>query len=199
MTLYILLDTSGSMQGAKIGALNDCMSNIIIDLQETAYNGQNIDLSVMSFARSANWMYEEPRSVLDFEWKVLDANGMTSLGEACTKLSNHLDVYKLNENATIVLISDGCPTDDFEEGMQYLKKNDSFVKAHKFAIAVGQDADINCLIEFTDTKESIYSIDNVSALFDLLLSLIEKQSPNTSVSSQNKPTEQKQDDDDDWS
>ena len=199
MTLYILLDTSGSMQGAKIGALNDCMSNIIIDLQETAYNGQNIDLSVMSFARSANWMYEEPRSVLDFEWKVLDANGMTSLGEACTELSNHLDVYKSNEIATIVLISDGCPTDDFEEGIQSLRENDRFVNANKFAIAVGQDADMNCLIEFTDTRESIYNIDNVSTLFDLLLSLIQKQTTNDSSMCEKFNEQSTPDDGDDWS
>lgn len=30
MRLYILLDTSGSMDGSKISALNDSMENIII-------------------------------------------------------------------------------------------------------------------------------------------------------------------------
>ena len=36
MQLYLLLDTSGSMDGAKISALNDSMENIIVDLQEKA-------------------------------------------------------------------------------------------------------------------------------------------------------------------
>lgn len=48
MRLYILLDTSGSMDGSKISALNDSMENIIIDLQEKAFNGKNIDIVVLS-------------------------------------------------------------------------------------------------------------------------------------------------------
>ena len=51
MRLYILLDTSGSMDGSKISALNDSMENIIIDLQEKAFNGKNIDIVVLSFAK----------------------------------------------------------------------------------------------------------------------------------------------------
>ncbi len=34
MILYILVDTSGSMEGAKIGALNDLMDNIISELND---------------------------------------------------------------------------------------------------------------------------------------------------------------------
>lgn len=45
MRLYILLDTSGSMDGSKISALNDSMENIIIDLQEKAFNGKKLILS----------------------------------------------------------------------------------------------------------------------------------------------------------
>lgn len=55
MQLYLLLDTSGSMEGAKIGALNDSMENIIVDLQEKAVNGTDIKVSVLSFARHINW------------------------------------------------------------------------------------------------------------------------------------------------
>lgn len=50
MRLYILLDTSGSMDGSKISALNDSMENIIIDLQEKAFNGKNIDIVVLSLS-----------------------------------------------------------------------------------------------------------------------------------------------------
>lgn len=45
MQLYILLDTSGSMDGAKISALNYSMENIIDDLQEKAFYDNAINLS----------------------------------------------------------------------------------------------------------------------------------------------------------
>lgn len=48
MRLYFLLDISGSMDGAKISALNDSMENIIIDLQEKAFNGNEINIAVLS-------------------------------------------------------------------------------------------------------------------------------------------------------
>ena len=85
MRLYILLDTSGSMDGSKISALNDSMENIIIDLQEKAFNGKNIDIVVLSFARDVTWMHDKPINILDFNWKPLTASGMTSLGKACYK------------------------------------------------------------------------------------------------------------------
>ena len=83
MQLYLLLDTSGSMEGAKIGALNDAMDNIVVDLQEKASNGVDIEVSVLSFARHINWMYKDPVNISDFTWKPLSVGGMTSLGEAC--------------------------------------------------------------------------------------------------------------------
>ena len=65
MKLYILLDTSGSMEGAKIGALNDAMSNILVTLQEAAFDGRNIELAIMTIGKTAKWMYDSPRPVMD--------------------------------------------------------------------------------------------------------------------------------------
>lgn len=76
MQLYLLLDTSGSMDGAKISALNDSMENIIVDLQEKASNGNTIKLSVLSFAKNVRWMYETPINILNFNWKPLTASSL---------------------------------------------------------------------------------------------------------------------------
>ena len=50
MRFYVLLDISGSMAGAKIGALNDAMSNILAELKEiSCSSNQLIDIAVLSF------------------------------------------------------------------------------------------------------------------------------------------------------
>ncbi|MDO4755959.1 MAG: VWA domain-containing protein [Parabacteroides sp.] len=173
MKLFILLDTSGSMEGAKIGSLNDCMSNIIIDLQEKAFNGSAIEMAVLSFSREISWMYEKPKSVLDFEWKELSASGMTPLGQACIELSNHITNYSdINQDNIIILLSDGCPTDDYEEGISVLKSNAVFIQSKRYAIALGEDADYNGLFTFTESKENIFEISNSNLLFDILQSLV---------------------------
>ena len=193
MQLYLLLDTSGSMDGAKISALNDSMENIIVDLQEKAFNGNIINLSVLSFAKNVRWMYETPINILDFKWKPLIASGMTSLGKACCELANAISAnIDCSEKNVIVLLSDGCPTDDYEEGIYELRKQQGFNKAEKFAIAFGDNADIKSLSKFVDDNNQIFVENHADALLDVLGTIIGTITPNIHhVSNQD-------DIDDDW-
>ena len=169
MRLYILLDTSGSMDGSKISALNDSMENIIIDLQEKAFNGKNIDIVVLSFARDVTWMHDKPINILDFNWKPLTASGMTSLGKACCELAKNISTYPANnENTAIVLLSDGCPTDDYDEGIMELRNLQTFNDADKFAIVLGDNADLQTLIRFVDVQENIFIENKADRLIDAL-------------------------------
>lgn len=176
MKLFILLDTSGSMEGAKIGSLNDCMCNIIIDFQEKAFNKTEIEMSVLSFGREITWMYDSPKSILDFTWKELHAGGMTPLGNACIELTKYLNENSdINKDNIILLLSDGCPTDDYEEGIDILNKNVIFNSSKRFAIALGDDADLKSLLCFTGSKENIYEISNLNDLFDILNNISTKE------------------------
>jgi uncharacterized protein YegL len=173
MRLYILLDTSGSMDGSKISALNDSMENIIIDLQEKAFNGKNIDIVVLSFARDVTWMHDKPINILDFNWKPLTASGMTSLGKACCELAKNISTYPANnENTAIVLLSDGCPTDDYDEGIMELRNLQTFNDADKFAIALGDNADLQTLIRFVDVQENIFIENKADRLIDALSTIM---------------------------
>lgn len=175
MKLFLLLDTSGSMEGAKIGALNDAMSNIIVSLQGYAYdNGASIELAILHFARKAEWMYDKPIPILDFAWKELHANGMTSLGAACLLLSEALEKENGESGEiVIVLVSDGCPTDDYEGSFAILNQNNTFSTAKKYAIALGEDADIPSLLKFTSSQENIYYVQTVDTLLDALGNVVQ--------------------------
>ena len=142
-------------------------------------------------------MHEKPLAILDFDWGELRANGMTSLGAACIELNSWLSKYgSVEEPANIILLSDGCPTDDFEEGISILKNNTVFTNAHKFSIAIGDDASYPALLQFTADADCIYKVDTVSSLIDRLTSIItaitNKQSPV-------RPQNATDDDDDEWS
>ena len=118
MRFYVLLDISGSMAGAKIGALNDAMSNLLAELKQiSCSSNQLIDIAVLSFGKEVKWMHNHPIKVQDFTWCQLSAGGMTPLGKACIELnialtSNH---QKHDKKIYIILLSDGCPTDDYDE------------------------------------------------------------------------------------
>ena len=66
MRLFFVIDTSGSMAGAKIGALNDAMINILSELQ---YEGVPMEVSVLLYSKTVRWMYERPIDISEFEWK----------------------------------------------------------------------------------------------------------------------------------
>ena len=68
MTLFFLLDVSGSMEGQKIGAVNDAVVNvlpIIKDISETNPDAE-IKIAVLKFSSGCDWLYDEPKSVEDF-------------------------------------------------------------------------------------------------------------------------------------
>lgn len=119
MRLYILLDTSGSMEGAKIAALNDAMANIVTELKQCSANGLNkIILSVLSFGKGTVWMHGGAITIEEFVWNKLAHGGMTPLGKACLDLNSQLlsETVSVDEDRCIIVLSDGCPTDDYDEG-----------------------------------------------------------------------------------
>lgn len=175
MRFYILLDTSGSMEGAKIAALNDAMANIVAELQQYSGNGDKfIVMSILSFGREPKWMHNKSLSIEEFEWKKLISSGMTPLGQACLELHARLisDMVTVDDEICIILLSDGCPTDDYDEGIEVLQTNEYFADAHKYAIAVGDNADIPSLLRFVGDTSRIFQQNKVNELLDVLQNIL---------------------------
>lgn len=175
MKFYILLDISGSMAGAKIGALNDAMSNLLAELKQiSCSSNQLIDIAVLSFGKEVKWMHNHPIKVQDFKWCQLSAGGMTPLGKACIELnialtSNH---QKHDKKIYIILLSDGCPTDDYDEGVDTLLANPRFINANKYAIAIGDNADIPTLLRFVQSDTHVYIQNRTDELLNTLQNII---------------------------
>lgn len=173
MTLFFLIDKSGSMGGSKIGSVNDAIENVLPMIGEISDENTDAEIKVaaLEFSTTTNWLYDEPKLANEFIWQKVQAEGMTSLGEACLELNK-----KLSRNGgfmstpsgcyapAIILLSDGGPTDNFEAGVKALKNNSWFKSAIKIAIAIGDDCDESVLESFTGSKESIVKVKNIDAL-----------------------------------
>ena len=126
MTLFFLIDTSGSMEGNKIGAVNDAVVNVLPMLNDISETNPDAEIKVaaLEFSSGVNWLYDEPKLAKDFIWQDVTAGGLTSLGGACAELA-----AKLSRNGgfmqsasgsfapAIILLSDGGPTDNYEVGL----------------------------------------------------------------------------------
>ena len=173
MTLFFLIGTSGSMDGCKIGAVNESMREVLPMISDisAANPDAEINVAVLQFSKGASWIYKEPRPASDFEWNDLSAAGASvDLGEACRELNRKLSKNGFMKSASgsyapaIILLLDSEPTDDFEAGLAELKKNGWFRVAIKIAIAIGDDANKEKLAKFTGTSETVFSVHNIDAL-----------------------------------
>lgn len=172
MTLFFMIDTSGSMAGSKIGAVNDAVVNVLPLLEEISAENPDAEIKVaaLEFSTTCHWLYNEPKPANEFVWQDVQANALTSLGEACKELSSKLSRSGFMKSASgsfapaIILLSDGAPTDDFASGLAMLKQNNWFKAAIKVAVAIGDDADKEVLAQFTGTNEAVFTVHNIEAL-----------------------------------
>ena len=106
-------------------------------------------------------MYPEPVFSDQFQWNTVEADGLTTMGEAFKELASKMskNSYLKSPSASVApaifLMSDGCPTDEYKDGLEALRNNRWFKYAIKVAVAIGDDADLDVLEEFTGTKEAV--------------------------------------------
>ena len=174
VNLFFLIDRSISLRGIKIGQVNESMANVIPIINEISQNNADaqINISVLLFSAGTEWLYQEPKKPENFLWKDVSADGRaTSLGEACYKLNEKLTrkeggFMSISNNyaPVIILMSDGDPTDDFKTGITKLKHNKWFNVALKFAIAIGDDCNIDNLVQFAGNPESVIAVHDIRDL-----------------------------------
>jgi len=173
MVLFFLIDTSGSMSGSKIGAVNAAIEEVIPELKDLSANNADAEVKIaaLEFNSSASWLTSQgPVPVDNFIWRYVNAGGNTSMGEACRKLNDALSTKTFMQEAVgsfapaIFLLSDGEPTDDFDGGLAELKTNNWFKAAIKAAVAIGDDAKKTRLSEFTGSMESVLEVHNSAML-----------------------------------
>ena len=205
MTMFFMIDTSGSMEGSKIGAVNSAMEEamrIVGEISEKNPDAE-IKIAVLDFSSDVKWLFDEPKTASNFQWRDVDADGLTSFGYACIKLEEKLHKNSGFMNSasgcfapTIILMSDGEPTDNYQVGLNKLKANNWFKAGLKFAIAIGDDANKDVLEEFTGSKESILVVHNIEALKTVIrmVSVTSSQIASTSTSSGDKTKQEQMND-----
>ena len=177
LNVIFVIDNSGSMEGEKIGAVNnairDAMS-IMPDIQDDTGDA-TIKISAMTFSDDAQWVYDEPKTVEEFKWLDIGIDGSTDLSAAYDELSKYLCKRESGGQMPdiggvapiIILMTDGMPTSyDWEEHLAALKKKGWFKVALKYAIAIEVNTDEarDVLSKFTGNPETVLTVYTAEAL-----------------------------------
>ncbi|HAJ96372.1 MAG TPA: hypothetical protein DCO72_01370 [Ruminococcus sp.] len=174
--IFLLIDTSGSMEGTRIGAINSAIEEIIPDLRELSNKqaDSEIRLAVLEFSSGCEWVTPRLMSMDSFDdWVPLQANGLTDLGEAFLELNRQLSKNGFMDRSSatsgfyapvIILLSDGDPTDDWLSALKELQKNKWYQASLRVALAIGDDPNLDILRKFIRNPELLFHVTDISQL-----------------------------------
>lgn len=138
----LLLDVSGSMEGAAIAELNAGLSTYKDELAADSLAAKRVEVAVVTFGGEVTTV-NDFKPVGEFQPKPLEADGDTPMGEAILRavelLHARKTAYKQNGvqfyRPWLFLITDGAPTDEWKAAAEKVKEGEA---ARAFAFfAVG--------------------------------------------------------------
>lgn len=175
LPVFILADTSGSMQGEKIQSLNIAIADMLSTFQKLEDYEVEVQFALITFGDEAEYV-QELAPAKEVVLPELAASGVTMMGKAFELLSNLLEDQEVVPSRAytplVVLVSDGFPTDvsdelvnKFEEGsitradfedwdpLRALRLMPRSAKCTRLAISIGEDASNEMLRAFVNPPD----------------------------------------------
>jgi uncharacterized protein YegL len=185
LPIIYVIDTSGSMAGTRIAAVNQAMNETIDVLKEVSDKNPTAELKigVLQFASGASWVTNEDQLVFmdDFYWNDLTAGGITDLGAALDELYIKMSRSAFfNEEVgykvpVLIFMSDGGPTDDYKSALKKITDNNKWFKVStKICLAIDEDSDVEVLQEIAGCgdkdkgSESVIQVSDMETLKKLI-------------------------------
>jgi uncharacterized protein YegL len=139
----LLLDTSGSMDGRPIDALNRGLQAFQVDLAQDALAQRRVEIAIVTFGNGVR-MWQEFVTADQFQAPTLAAGGDTPMGQAIelaiSMLRDRKDQYKANGIAYyrpwVFMITDGTPTDQWQSAAQSVHMEEAAGSLAFFAVGV---------------------------------------------------------------
>ena len=167
LPVFILADVSGSMGGAKINELNLALREMVTAFQNVDEIRGKFQVSVITFGGIAQ-ISLPLTDVENVHLSELKASGGTPMGAAFDIVRSQIEdrdiVSSKAYTPTIVLVSDGVPTDCGEdmwkkgnyeewEPLVELRNSERCRKCQRLALGIGDDADMRMMKAFVSDPE----------------------------------------------
>lgn len=180
MVVVAIVDISPSMKGARIGAVNDALRNVINELRKREHGNTSaeIRLSVMTFAGNARCIDEMPVPIGEYAFSDIEPviSGGTFYSKALTLLNQKLSPRAFMKSAAgaytplLIFMTDGKPSDPalYRDELRILEENKWFRYSTRAAIAIGKEASSaecrQALLDFTRDEKNIFEARNAVML-----------------------------------
>ena len=173
--IVFVIDASNSMQGHKIGAVNDCVNNIISKLRSLDRSRENpISIYVIGFAsRLFKWTDSFVRAS-EFKYSYVEmADGLTDINAAIKELTvltnNNM---KKEAKKYVVLFSDGLSTENCSESMAQWSQAELYPEIRKIVAAFEDDLRDSQSMSFFESFAEAGLIVPITSQEDILNALL---------------------------
>lgn len=181
--LVWLIDTSSSMYGQRIAALNQLFIEGIPALRNAlvGHPARPLTIRVIRFADDATWhVGPQPVPLATFHWRDLTAGGATATAAALRLLACECTTGTLAERERIpvvILVSDGCcsePGGEYRAALATLNSKLAGSPHLRAAIAlgIGTETGDEQLFDFLDEQPHFYRIDESDRLIARIMQLV---------------------------
>ena len=170
LPVILLLDVSGSMGGEKIRNLNDAVRDMLEVFRDTENSETEIWVAIITFGDQVK-LHQKLVSAGQIQWQDLSAGGSTPLGVALQMAKAMIEdkdiVLSRAYRPTVVLVSDGQPTDDWENPLKGFISDGRSGKCDRMAMAIGAQADETVLGKFIEgTPNGLFYSENAKQMRD---------------------------------
>ena len=170
LPVILLLDVSGSMGGEKIRNLNDAVRDMLNVFRDTENSETEIWVAIITFGDQVK-LHQKLVSAGQIQWQDLSAGGSTPLGVALQMAKAMIEdkdiVPSRAYRPTVVLVSDGQPTDDWENPLKGFISDGRSGKCDRMAMAIGAQADETVLGKFIEgTPNGLFYSENAKQMRD---------------------------------
>lgn len=187
LPVVLLLDVSTSMSGKKIDQLNAAVEEMVSDFSGAGKSEIEILVSIITFGVEV-LLHTPYTPAKDIEWKKLSVSGATPMGTAFSMAKAMIEDKEVTPSRayrpTIVLVSDGDPTDSWENPLRALVNEGRSQKCDRMAMAIGSDVSNRVLNEFVSgTENKVFTAQDASQIQEFFKFVT--MSVTTRVNSQN--------------
>lgn len=162
LPVVLCLDTSSSMSGQPITELNRGVELFFEAIKQDEIARYSVEIAIVTFDSDVECKLDFA-SIDRQEVPYVYASGATSMGEGVIRSLQMLQSRKEEYSSVgvdyyqpwLVLMSDGYPTDDVSEAIEQVERLKSERKLTLFPVAIGENADLGTLKNFSTLGNSM--------------------------------------------
>lgn len=172
LPVVLLLDVSGSMYGAKIEALYTATKEMIHTFAQTQTRELEVQVSIITFGKriELHTPFIDAQSLDAKGIEPFVPDGPTPIGIALRMAKDMLEDSETTPSPSyipaVVLVSDGLPTDSWEDELNNFIHTGKSSKTQRFAVGIQEAANSNVLRAFTGNANTIFNADGADGIIE---------------------------------